>query len=381
MSFKMRFVLLVILLSNFLSADIKSSSETLKFDVNNDSTAEMTLTETGLGIGLSTPSSNLDLRGSLAYGISTVTSDANLENLNSIILVGSSVNNIVLTLPDPSSVVGRTYTIKHSQNSGTSTLSSSANIDGMPYLALKTIPGSTSQPYVTVISDGATWNVINYKNQEVEDTVASSNLLFWWSFDDSPTTSFADLSSLNNDGVLNGSADFEQVDGRMGAAVRGLSQQVFLSISDASTGTLTDLSVGFWIKASDAAEAGWSDWRAIIDKSNFTNGWQIDVDNSSPRRLRSRIDASSSSSNRTSSAGDVFDDTWHHIVYTAGAGSINYYVDGSSVASNSYSTGSGNTIENSENLTVQLEPDMYLDEVRLYNRVLTSDEVSEWFSE
>ena len=353
----------------------------MKFDVNNDSIPEMTLTEAGLGLGLSTPSSNLDLRGSLGYGISTVTSDTNLENLNSMILVGSSVNNIVLTLPDPSTVLGRIYTIKHSQNSGSSTLSSSANIDGMPYLALKPIPGSALKPFVTVISDGSTWNVINYKNQEVEDTVASSNLLFWWSFDDSPTTSFADLSSLNNDGVINGSADYEQVDGRIGAAIRGLSQQAFVSISDASTGTLTNLSVGFWIKASDAAEAGWSNWRAIIDKSDLTNGWQIDVDNASPRRLRSRIDASSSSSNRTSTAGDVFDDIWHHIVYTAGAGSIHYYVDGSSVASSSYSTGSGNTIENSEDLTVQLESDMYLDEIRLYNRVLTSDEVSEWFSE
>jgi len=379
--FLISFLALLLFNATALLADLKSNNGTINFDIHNNGNKQMVLNSNGLGIGVSSPSSNLDFRGSMSYGVSMVTSNANLLNLNSMVIVTSSTNNVELTLPAPSAVNGRVYTIKHSSNDIHSTLTSSANIDGQPYFSLRPIPNSFINPFVTVLSDGSTWNVINYKNQTLADTVASSNLVVWWTFDDVSNGIFNDSGSYGNDGVISGSSNYQHITGRIGAAVKSLARVPLLSLTHNTSTTLNSLSAGFWIKASDAAVATWQIWRGILRKTDFAIGWQVDVNGSATRKIRTRTDSSSSSSNKTTAETDVFDDTWHHVVYTAGAGSINFYVDGNSISNTSYDTGAGNTISNNINITLDMDVEMSIDEVRIYDRVLTSGEVAQWFSE
>ena len=69
------------------------------------------------------------------------------------------------------------------------------------------------------------------------------------------------------------------------------------------------------------------------------------------------------------------------MVYTAGEGNITFYVDGAQSSTRTYDTRSGNTLSNTTGLTLSLKEDFYIDELRVYDRILDSSEVSEWFEE
>ena len=373
-----------LLIAQNLSADLKSTSGNIKFDSNSDGVQEMTLTPSGLGIGKAAPLSSLDVEGTLGLSYSLVTGNTTLDAMNSVVIVGSSVNNVILTLPDPNTTSGRLYTIKHNNNSVRSTLTSSANIDGEPYLAINPITNSRINPSVTVMSDGTTWNVLNAYLQDASNVVGSDNLIVWWTFDDEPTTTYQDHSHQGNDGVIGGSADYQQIDGVAGRAVKGISRQTLLSVTDNSSLTLGTVSAGFWIKGADADEASWANYETILSKMTINqNGWQFDFNSSgsSPRLIRTRSDVSTSDRNNVTTNIDVFDNTWHHVVYTMADDTASFYVDGSLSSTRSLETGSGNTLSNSSDLTLIPDVNISIDEVRVYDRELSASEVSQWFAE
>jgi len=377
-------LILLLLLMTPCFADVTSTGNQIKFDLQMDHQAEMILNETGLGINTISPLSSLDINGTLGLSASVVSSDANLENLNSIILVGSSANNVILTLPNASSVTGRFYTIKHNNNTVRSTLTSSSNIDGEPYLALNPIANNRLHPCVTVMSDGTTWNVISAHRQNLSDLVASDNLVVWWSFDDEPTTTYLDHSLNGNNGTIGGAADYIQINGKVGRAIQGITRQTMLSVTHNSTLAFTAVSAGFWIKGSNVDEASWGNYSSILSKMNTNiHGWQFDFNQNtvSPRRIRTRTDVSTSDVNNVTTEVDVFDDAWHHVVYTMADDTASFYVDGTLSSTRNLLTGSGNTISNTSTLYLFSEVNMGMDEIRIYNRELSATEVYQWFIE
>ncbi len=109
------------LLSSTCFCDVLSTDGKIRFDTRMDGQAEMTLNSTGLGIGVLLPSSNLHVNGNaiiseqlfvggssgssnlnvigtIGYGVQTVSSNATLGD-SSVVLVDSSSDNITLTLP------------------------------------------------------------------------------------------------------------------------------------------------------------------------------------------------------------------------------------------------------------------------------------------
>lgn len=56
-------ILFFLSLVSYIFADVNSVTGTIHFDSNNDSNYEMSLTSTGLGIGTSSPNTNLHLVG------------------------------------------------------------------------------------------------------------------------------------------------------------------------------------------------------------------------------------------------------------------------------------------------------------------------------
>ena len=123
----------LLFLVSTLSAGIKSTTGQIKFDTQGDHVTEMILDSTGLGIG-ATPSANLHVQGnaivtdqlivgsctggsnlcisgSLGLSCSALSANATL-GAHSLVLIDSSSDNIVLTLPYAANVIGQEIQIK-----------------------------------------------------------------------------------------------------------------------------------------------------------------------------------------------------------------------------------------------------------------------------
>ena len=113
-----------------------------------------------IGIGTTSPTSTLDVRGSLAlYSRSFTSSTTAASTDNTLLFTGTTASTV--TLPDATACAGRVYSIKNA--SGTTPLpvltvatTSSQTIDGSSSWLL-----TNSKSVLTVISDGSNWNVTN----------------------------------------------------------------------------------------------------------------------------------------------------------------------------------------------------------------------------
>ena len=170
--------LLAMVILSSVHADVRSTNGTINFDTNFDGVAEAVLNGTGFGLGLTTPSanlqvagnaivsgtmvvggtsntsgSNLHVSGSWGFSVQTVTSNTTLSG-NSVVLADTSAGNITLTLPGAFTVSGRMYTVKKTSNSH------SVLLRWIGGAVLELTSGTSSYPSAQVISDGSTWHVI-----------------------------------------------------------------------------------------------------------------------------------------------------------------------------------------------------------------------------
>jgi hypothetical protein len=101
----------------------------------------------------------VQVAGSLAMAIKTVTSNYTATGTDNTILANTTSGAIVVTLPDPSTFAGRIYTIK---KIGTGGIDNSLTITP----ATGTIDGGASYviyndwTYVSMQTDGSNWYVI-----------------------------------------------------------------------------------------------------------------------------------------------------------------------------------------------------------------------------
>jgi hypothetical protein len=149
-----------------VEADIRSlPNQTLLFDAGSDGVVDMFLNNSGrLGIGISSPLSTLEVKGSFGMNMQSVSDNVTVSE-NTFLLVNSSMGNIILTLPAAASVSGRVYTIKmtSSYNDAIIVCNGSETIDGK-YNPLK-INGEKTRnytlPLLSIISSGSQWFIIS----------------------------------------------------------------------------------------------------------------------------------------------------------------------------------------------------------------------------
>lgn len=207
MSMTRIFIVLLIFTSS-LVADVKSITGQIKFDTQMDNQAEMTLNSAGLGIGVtpstnlhvngnaivteqvfvggSSGSSNLNVNGTIGYGFQTVTSSTTLGQ-SSTVLVDSSSDNIILTLPYAGNVAGLLFNIKKIASENEVRISSSGNIDNYPELILNS--NNSNLPNINLVSDGNKWFILD---NFVEEPLgpSSSNLILWLDASDENTLTY-----------------------------------------------------------------------------------------------------------------------------------------------------------------------------------------------
>jgi hypothetical protein len=225
-------------------------------------------------------------------------------------------------------------------------------------------------------------------------TGLDSGLVGFWSFDGqdiSGTTAF-DRSGLGNNGTISGAA---RTAGRIGQALEfdGVDDYVD-ALSPDPLDDLRTFTVSAWIKPDSMGEG---DFGRITDKRNLgTVGWDFFTCSSGAAptctdAIRLRQAFGTSGGVWDSPSNSVARNVWQHVVVTYNSNSTandpSFYINGASVAVTEGTAPSGSySSDGAVNFTIGNTPDTTrtfdgaIDEVRIYNRVLTSDEIKRLYN-
>ncbi|MEM4326525.1 MAG: LamG domain-containing protein, partial [Candidatus Pacearchaeota archaeon] len=210
----------------------------------------------------------------------------------------------------------------------------------------------------------------------------------YWSFDEGSGTTAKDLSGNNNNGTLiNGP---QWVDGKVGKALSfdGVDDYVRVNNSPGSPlfSLATALTYEVWIKPS--SDQPYS-FRPLIERQQCNNAWpskELGLSGTAPFNVRFLLNYQDSNTFTTFIASSAIQaDGWSHIgvTYDKSTSFVKIYVDSNNVLSSNYSQ---TLWEPSTPLWIggipypvsvcwQNYTKSIIDEVRIYNRALSADEI------
>lgn len=381
---------------------VKSTSGNIRFDSNRDNQIEMNLNGSKLGIGIENPSanlhlvgnaivsndlyigtssgnSNLNIQGTVGYHYETVTSSTNLSG-NSYAFANTANSNILLNLPYAANVQGREYTIKKISPNNSMWITGGGNyIDQNQSL---TFAANSILPFIKVMSNGQQWYVMGQESRSSGTEVASGNLIGWYRFDETgSTTTAADSSGSGNTATVTNLGSWGA--GKLGGAIH-FGSSTYLSVGATSDyADLPGLTLSAWVYHNGNAAD-----KAIINK--FWDGanrqFMLNLNLVSGNlHLDFRIGTDAVSNVEISSGTLVSANTWHHVAGTWNRSQIAIYLDGVQTAT---LAGAGNKILNNNRVLKIGEAafsvadryglgggNNYIDDARIYNRALTAEEI------
>jgi hypothetical protein len=214
-----------------------------------------------------------------------------------------------------------------------------------------------------------------------------TGLVGHWSFDGPDLLQNAtDRSGQGNTGYLSGFTSTTTVIGRIGQALQFDGSNDYVSIPDsAALSPTSEITVSAWIKTTNLDEA----FVAHYDTGTGERAWDLLTDSSGLLRAVVSDDGTDTSSHRKDYRGEqIADNVWHHAVFTfQGTGSVlNLYVDGildasptkvvdPAITSIHDSTAAVSIGAQLNNGAVSSASAGTIDDVRIYDRVLSSQEI------
>jgi hypothetical protein len=241
--------------------------------------------------------------------------------------------------------------------------------------------------------EGEWWSIAAFGGENrTSRPIVTSGLAGFWKLDETDGATASDSSGNGNHGIASGTR--WQLAGYINGALEfnGTSGSVNAG-SAASLDDLGPLSVSVWINPRSTGENG-NGW--IIAKSTGaslpTDGWSLAMTNDVTNALKFGVDHDSSHLEQVSAAEVITYNTWNHVVVTwdgtTGSGSSRIFVNGVEISYSYTDDGSGSRHSDASNeLYIGNNPsqsqafDGYIDEIRLYGRILSSAEITELYSE
>jgi len=399
-----------VLMTNLGLCDVKSTNGQIHFDIDSAGAKEATLNSTGLGIhtvpssnldvngntiitgslniGTTTGQSNLNIQGSIGYSTQTVSSETTLDG-TSVVMVDTSSDNVFVTLPYAGNVTGRIYTVKKTSTNNQLWVSGGGNyIDDAPSIEL-----SNGLDFATFVSSGTQWYTLSSSDNS-KQSIASDNLVAWWQLDEaSGSTTVEDKSSNSYDGSIVGvnSANVG-VDGVLNKAIdfyrAEASNRVNISGIDMTGWDKLSVSVWCYYRGGGTAEhAVVSNWSTGNNKAGFL----IRIEPTASDRIEAYIqgEPDGTGSQVLGHFSDLLVPTnaWSHIVITYDSVlGFNCYLNNTSSSSNPLTAKGVLNSSTSGTMYIGYEWgsdwfDGLIDDVRIYNRVLSADEVGYLYQE
>ena len=204
-------------------------------------------------------------------------------------------------------------------------------------------------------------------------------LVSYWKFDETSGTIAVD-SHGSNDGDIVG-AIINQ-DGQIGRAYSFDGENDYVEVSDnLDLVESSSFTIGAWIKTSSSTGNNGILGHGVSMSSGETSGFQFTLEDNNLRIFY--LNTASPSTVADIKGGTINTDTWHHVmvVYDSSNYNVKLYIDNSEVADDTHSFG----IETSSSYVKigawgrsgAVNPfDGLIDEVAVWNRALSSDEVS-----
>jgi len=281
-----------------------------------------------------------------------------------------SLSSVAVMLADSTSGYVTPYQLQDS-------LSNHKSLDAVPRDSLYI----DAAGYLHAIANGYNYRYAPHDSTEL-DSQLLTDLTAYWSLEET-TGSAVDSSGNGWTGTLSGTIS-QGTGGKLGKAYNfEADSSGYLNFGNtlgSSFGT-ADLSVSCWVNIESQVGN-----RGIVGTWNGENAWWIYTASGTITAVVNW----GGSNVQTVSNSTISTAAWHHIVYTADRdGYAKLYIDGALQAdSDDISAGSGSNLHTTNELNVGVWGDRYtavcfdgkIDEVGIWSRVLTADEVSDLYN-
>lgn len=213
---------------------------------------------------------------------------------------------------------------------------------------------------------------------------SSSGLVGWWKLDETSGTTAADSSGNGNDGTLINMGSSGWTTGAVGGALEFDGNNDYVSLPIGSViNSLTNCTIALWVNW----DGGGGYWQRCWDfGSSESDNMFLTVNNSYTDTPRFAITTTGWWDEDQTTAPDSLSGGWHHLTVTIDADSSihSLYVDGELVEENTSARYTPSDLgSTSQNWLArsQYSADPYfngrLDDVRIYNRVLSDEEIEQ----
>ena len=211
--------------------------------------------------------------------------------------------------------------------------------------------------------------------RQLRTLIITNGLVSWWKFDEGSGSAAIDSSGNNNTGTEIGGPTY--VAGKVGKyaiSLNGTSQYITTSNASNFNFSASNFSLSAWINTTDASCAILS----TITNSVY-NGWEWCISEGSNTQAVGFVCFWNGTTWYPFNLQTVDNGVWHNIIVTYNQANMLFYLDGNfnqSISIPNPNYGNSPLYIGARNGSSILDFDGYLDDVRIYNRVLSASEVN-----
>lgn len=310
----------------------------------------------------------------------SVTAVAPVANFSATPTAGLAPLNVKFTDTSTGSVSARSWDFGDGSSSSSSQNPSHTYSTPGTYTVKLTATGpggSNSKTQTNLITVSAPVTIEPTTDPETDPTTDPSNetkegLVAAYSFDETSGSQVDDTSGKGNNGLISGATRIAQ--GKFGQALSFNGYNDWVSVNDSpSLDLTTGMTLEAWVYPTDTL----STWPTVIMKEQVDSMAYALYGNSDSNNPSIYVDINGE--NGTNGGDKLAANTWTHLAATYDGGNLNLYVNGKKVATQAVSGAmsasdgalriGGNSVWGSEYFAG------YIDEVRIYNRALTANEI------